>query len=235
MTRPGTVTITGAGASAPYMPTSRNLLTQSLKYFRQLGEYPVGRSDTCEGEFGSFLEDCGFRPSDAVELLFDWNRRSLGLVLQAPLVRLRVQLPQYEVFRFAPSHGPLVNFNIDGPASWQLGRGHRVYTPHGTVERELLLSPDANEFMIASLETRIPESRFKLLPQPEPTTITRRPCYAALRPELAHASAVVIIGYSFGARVRELLAIKSHSFGPNGDRLSRYCLPTRRGRRRRAG
>jgi hypothetical protein len=189
--------ILGAGASVPIAPRAKQLREIIRRDFAALGCWPCGGNEPDAALFDRVFWD--FVPETHEDLLLFSNRGRLALFVQRALtVPLSKSIPpQYAVFKWAPRGTTLFNYNLDGLATHHLGKRLRVSTPHGSLDREWTASPDFMRYLGWSLDFDLPSWRPKLLPGPEPTTVTDSTSFRYARTPLADATAVVIIGYSF--------------------------------------
>src|SRR5579863_1333549 len=109
--------------------------------------------------------------------------------------------PQYWLLKQAAPESVFFSFNLDGLARFHLSSTHRVIEPHGTADRLWTESPNFDQAFEWSEDVTLPAVHRRLLPGPEPSSITSTIAYTQARPHLASARAVVILGYSF-ARFR---------------------------------
>jgi hypothetical protein len=128
-------------------------------------------------------------PPSALELL--------AQKVWSPPIRRRAP-PQYSLFQRTPRRAVIFTFNLDGLAGAYLRQQHLVLEPHGTVDRGWTEHRDFDELLESSLDVQWPTLARKLLPGPEPPQITGTRPYVVARRYLRTASAVIILGYSFG-------------------------------------
>lgn len=188
--------VLGAGTSVPLVPATAQIRDYVRRDFAATGSWPAEPrtgGTLFNRVFGNFVlrsfEDC----------LLLRNRGGLDLFVQKALtVPLSGPAPaQYRILRQASRGTTFFNYNLDSLASFYLGRQFSVHTPHGSLDREWTTSPYVMDYLNLSLDSSFPHLRPKVLPGPEPATITNSSSFMRARIPLAKASAVVMIGYSF--------------------------------------
>lgn len=187
--------VLGAGSSVPLVPTTAELRGSIRRDFAGLGCWPVGNWQTSASLSGVFSD---FDPETPEDLLLLSNAGRLDLFLQKALtVSFSRSAPQFEVFKWCSPGATLFNYNLDGLATYHVGGRLPVFTPHGSIDREWTTSPEVTSYLECSLDFDWPSLRPKILPGPEPTTVTRDSAFQYARTALTSATAVAIIGYSF--------------------------------------
>lgn len=201
MSQPGAFYILGAGASAGLVPFTRQLRESVREAFWSIGMYPAS---CCQR---TTLFDRVIGEPQVTSL---WDRQELILQHIAPAVLdLLVQRefsypldsvipPQYRLLQQVAAPGAFFNFNLDGMGRAFLATRHRVFEPHGVIDREWTEASNFPELLEIALDMQLPHLRPKVLPGPEPLTITGTDPYHRARRWLRQAPAVIILGYSFG-------------------------------------
>jgi hypothetical protein len=200
MAQPGTFYILGAGASAglvPFTATARNLIR---RLYMSIGIYSVNLDAWGSPLYNRMARFSGKGPYLQSDMLLRYiPRTALELAVQKVLApRLGHQAPpQYQVFRRLP-RSVLFTFNLDGLARYHLDKSHHILEPHGTVDRFWTDSSKFEEYLEWSLDIPLPSVSQKILPGPEPYSITNASAYREAASILRDAPAVIVLGYSFG-------------------------------------
>ena len=184
MSHPGTVYILGAGASYGLIPfTPPGLRRIMAAEFHIPGIYSIERP-IATNLYRRVMAGGG-RASDVSEALFRQtiSDPALRFLFQRAMWRpMGKDVPaNYRVFQLvAPS--VLFSFNLDGMAKFYCGNRHIVFEPHGTIDSERFASGIYGDLLDATIayDLVLPDIRYKLLPGPEPSCITRRFAYRAL-------------------------------------------------------
>ena len=186
----------GAGASRPLVPCTSGIQHSVLRDFAALGSWPAPGDRNC-ALFDTIFPD--FVPKTSIDWLLFSNRGRLDLFVQKAITAPITRRPpaQYAVLRWTSPRAVFFNYNNDSLASYHVGRQRQVLTPHGSIDREWTAATEIKKYLAWSLETNFPSLRYKVLPGPEQTDVTRQRCFSFARPKLTEATAVIIIGYSF--------------------------------------
>lgn len=202
MLQPGTVYILGAGASYGLIPFTPGLRRIMAAEFHVPGIYSVGRPIPTN-LYRRVMAGAG-KARDMSEALFrrTITEPALGFLVQRALWRpMGKDVPaNYRVFELVGAPSVLLNFNLDGMANSYCGNRHIVFEPHGRIDAERFASRIYGDLLDATMayDLALPDIRYKLLPGPEPSCITRRFAYRALPRWFENAPSVLIVGYSFG-------------------------------------
>jgi hypothetical protein len=225
MQQPKSVYVLGAGASAGLVPFTSDLRTAVGKAFAGLGEYPAERavpSELFNRVVGGYKANCWDRTEAALQHI---TVGALELLVQKQLANpiCRIVPAQYRLLRSVAAPSLFFSFNLDGLARAYLGDTHLVLEPHGSVDREWTESRNYNQLLEWVLDVELPHLRPKLLPGPEPNSISSTRPYVGARRWLRQARGVVLIGYSFGkgSRGRD----DSESFEYMVEHLTACCGP----------
>lgn len=186
----------GAGASRPLLPGTSEIRDIVRRDFAALGSWPAPGDRNC-ALFDTIFHD--FVPETSTDWLLFSNRARLALFVQKAITAHLTRRPpaQYAVLKWTSPRAVLFNYNLDSLASYYVGHKRQVLTPHGSIDREWTTAPEIMEYLEWSLETDLRSFRFKVLPGPEQTDVTRQRCFSFARPKLTEATAVIIVGYSF--------------------------------------
>jgi hypothetical protein len=200
MERRRTFYILGAGTSAGLAPFTSEARRSIRDRYYAIGMYPV------TAQPASALHDRVARPHNSIQyglpdlLLESIPSSTLELLTQKVLSPALdpVAPPQYAVLRKVGGPGIFFSFNLDGLAAFYLRDLHVVFEPHGTVDRFWTQDPEFTQRLEWSLDISLPSLRPKILPGPEPASITSHREYLDARRYVRTAPAIVILGYSFG-------------------------------------
>jgi hypothetical protein len=192
--RPNVVFILGAGASAPYVPLATSLLTRVNHRYNGLWGFPYDKRDRrtlrfiVNGTHGKWWPEwLDYAPWESVSLLI---QRELTVSTD------RIP-PQYDLLRrLLPT---ILTLNVDGLASHYLSRSNQVFELHGRVNPALTRHPDFDEILELTTDGfELPEQPPLHLYGKESSTLVESDVYRSAYRSLRQASAVVIVGYSFG-------------------------------------
>jgi len=201
MRRPKGFYILGAGTSARLVPFTTELRDKIKDAYWSLGGFPATLAlhthlfnRIVEGYRGGGFWDT---PEIALQHI---TTGTLELLVQRYLAHsLRPEVPpQYQILRCVGAPSLFFSFNLDGLAKAYLGDIHVVLEPHGAVDREWTDSPHFKDFLRWTLDIELPHLHPKLLPGPEPASITETTPYLRARSWLRQAPSATLIGYSFG-------------------------------------
>jgi hypothetical protein len=205
MLRPRGFYILGAGASSGLVPFTPELRDEIKRTYWSIGMYPATaapRTELFKRVVAGYQGGAFWDSQEAA--LQHITTGALDLLVQKQLsYPLRQAIPaQYQFLRSVGAPSLFFSFNLDGLAKACLGDVHVVLEPHGTVDREWTEAPDFDTLLEWALDIELPHLRPKLLPGPEPTSITGSVPYLRARNWIRRAPSVSLIGYSFGKNDR---------------------------------
>lgn len=208
--------ILGAGTSYKLVPVTSEMRNEIKKTYAETGIYPVSKQEGSE-LFKRVIGEIDNKRNDIKEFILSlMPGPSLDLLVQKALYLpfQKAKPSQYAIFDLIPSPAILFNFNLDGLASIYCSNRHIIETPHGSIDFEIVGSPNFYDWLefTSEFESYIAYLRYKLLPGPEPKDITRRFSYSNAKNFFPNAKRVIIIGYSFGMYKGKFDDIESFDF-----------------------
>lgn len=204
MARPDVFYVLGAGASGGLVPVAGQIGSELSSLYLGIGSYPAEPSGPSMLRSRIFCFDGKIDDIFEYALLQNAPEASLLALMQKLLLYNRKDsVPsQYRLLRYVGRPSTILNFNLDGLATEYLRDVHRVIEAHGHVDFEWILNPMFDDLVEWGMDP--PPLTPKHLWGPEPTWITSKTAYIDAWPRLRSASAVVVIGYSFGCSGRSL-------------------------------
>lgn len=204
MTSRAPVFLLGAGASAPEMPTMKDLVREvTEKICERACGFILGaqRTPLVERFFPTRADGSPANPNDPDgRFTFATHEESIRLAVHEcldPSKRVKGALPQYEVFRLINPAAVILNYNTDGLAE---GLPQKLHWMHGKVIPGY--TADLAEWKFdpyyAAQEGVSVAPRTFVAPAPESAdyVITKHLDHAS--GDVAGATALIVVGYSFG-------------------------------------
>jgi hypothetical protein len=213
-----TVFLLGAGASAPEMPTMKELVRRVQETLREsVGSFfPARRGPLHDRFLPVDRSSMALDPRDTDgRYAHGVSEETLKLAIHRHLEPSGLQLPlaQYQVFDLFSSGATLLNYNTDGLADrcrQQLVKMHGNVVPGFT---EWLARERTLREAFLTTQDGIPATPQTLLfPEPEPEDYLVEARLPGVGAALEQAAAVVVIGYSFGIGCNTLDDRNSYEF-----------------------